>query len=190
MALISTRSTIHIDNLLTGDGNYFYVQSFNTILGNVIFTSTVQYLFKSYGVLWDFSGDDYDGLINNTYKITYYQTNTNPWSYNLGSYYPSYNIELISSNKVTLKSNVDVYLLLTNNYHAVTAQLELPSTLSNSQIVRFKDVSGYLGTTSVTVSSTNTNTIDFNNSVTLSTNSISKTYLYVGTGSNGTLLTI
>ena len=144
-------------------------------------------MYKSNGNIFDFSveGADYGGIGNNTYLVTYYQTSGNPWA--IAGYYPSYTVALVGSNKFTLKNNIDIYALMTNNYHVVTAQSILP-TLANGQCIRFVDLYGYLGTTQLVVNQNGTNTIEMTSSVTLSTNSLSRLYAYLGNGSYGSCI--
>ena len=129
----------------SGNGIKFHLQ---------VYGDNAQYIALIFGSNdYIYTGTDtfslYGNIVENTtYLLTYFQTSGNVWAVNEPRY-PSYTLQVLGSNNIPLKEGIDIFLFKTNNYHAITANVTLPANPNDSQLYRFKDISGQLATTKV-----------------------------------------
>ena len=83
-----------------------------------------------------------------------------------------------------------MFVVGTNNYHAITAYCYIPSSLQNGQVIILKDGNGYMNTTSVSLQKYNNNNIEYNSSLTMNTAGKAVSLVYFGGGTDGMLLSI
>ena len=89
--------------------------------------------------------------------------------------------------------NIDIYLLYTNNYHSITANLGLPFPVVNGQTFWIKDVNGFINTTKIQLCSTGSNLINGQGLYTYSNSGLSQQFVYLGgtsSGTNGNFMTL
>jgi len=168
---------------LSGNGTQkITIQGLGTIGSNQIGISFgINYIYTgsgSYAIQQSFG--------TNTIVLTYYASSGNHW----GSSYPSYCMTTVGSGELPLNSNVDLFLVYSNNYNSVTGIAGLPNTLVYGQQLRIRDLSRYLNTTQIQLKTTNSNNIDGNTTETLNTANLSKLYTYFGGGSSGNLISL
>lgn len=122
---------------------------------------------------------------NTTYLFTYYQNIAQPY----------YTTQIVGGNIAQLKGNgnIDIYLLYTNNYHSITANLGLPFPVVNGQTFWIKDVNGFINTTKIQLCSTGSNLINGQGLYTYSNSGLSQQFVYLGgtsSGTNGNFMTL
>jgi hypothetical protein len=173
--VLDTYNTPSIKSLIlaggvSGNGLYTYrVQMLGNLSMMYRFVSNNMYTASSAWISNDSIPDD-----NSTYLITYYQTANNPY---VSAVYPSWYIVKQGSNTIPMK-DADIYLLATNNYHSIVANMVIQQ-VPIGQNIRFYDIGNNLSTTTISVTSYDGSTIDGASTKPYTTNSLNKQLLYI-----------
>ncbi len=179
---------IYVPTTLTGNGiKTIYIQ----IVGA---TSSLPVLFPPYPCyLYDSTNNLVNQLIllpGSTYALTYYQNGGLPVQTPL---YPAYTSTTV--NIPYLKNNTDAYVIYANSYRAINANLGLPPIVSYGYIFRLKVVNedlalNKISVQSITLCNTSGNNIEGIDLKGYPTDSLSKQFIYLGSGTNGIFYTL
>jgi hypothetical protein len=170
---LSTGTILNLPSVYAGYSTSFYLQVLGT---QGAYTAGIKYgsnyIYKSNG----FSIVGYPLSLNKTYKMTFYESSGNPY----GTEYPSWTMDELTNNFLPLEKSMDLLICSTSNFNAITAQVELSSNTDDGKLIKIRDITGNLATTKVALNvPVDTTGIDYGASVTLQTNGLSRSYVFV-----------